>query len=106
MPFVMLLMTFVFPFSLVTGKERLPSTYHFPCGVVAGIMASVVTQPADVVKTRMQLRPDAHPSFLNTLVIIVRRNGIKGFFSGLMPRATRRTLMAAFTWTIYEEVGN
>ena len=95
-----------FPFSPVTGEERLPSTYHFPCGVVAGVLASVITQPADVVKTRMQLRPDAHPSFLNTLSVIVRSNGVRGFFSGLMPRATRRTLMAAFTWTVYEEVGN
>lgn len=28
---------------------------NFGCGVVAGIMASVVTQPADVVKTNIQI---------------------------------------------------
>lgn len=28
---------------------------NFGCGVVAGIMASLVTQPADVVKTHMQI---------------------------------------------------
>lgn len=31
---------------------------HFSCGLVAGCLASVVTQPADVVKTQMQLYPD------------------------------------------------
>ena len=28
---------------------------HFSCGVVSGVLASVVTQPADVVKTHMQI---------------------------------------------------
>ncbi len=30
---------------------------NFSCGVGAGFLASLVTHPADVVKTRMQLRP-------------------------------------------------
>lgn len=30
---------------------------NFSCGVVAGIMASLATQPADVVKTHIQIRP-------------------------------------------------
>lgn len=30
---------------------------NFSCGVMAGIMASLVTQPADVVKTHIQIRP-------------------------------------------------
>ena len=28
---------------------------HFGCGVVAGVLASLVTQPADVVKTHIQV---------------------------------------------------
>ncbi len=28
---------------------------HFGCGLAAGVLASLVTQPADVVKTRLQL---------------------------------------------------
>lgn len=30
---------------------------NFGCGVVAGVMASLVTQPADVVKTHIQVSP-------------------------------------------------
>ena len=84
----------------------LPSTYHFPCGVVAGILASVTTQPADVVKTRMQLQPNVYGSFFNTLAVILQNNGVRGLFSGLLPRATRRTLASAFMWTVYEEVSH
>ena len=88
----------------MTGEETLPSTYHFPCGVLAGILASVTTQPADVVKTRMQLQPNVYGSFFNTLAVILQNNGVRGLFSGLLPRATRRTLASAFMWTVYEEV--
>jgi len=31
---------------------------HFICGLVAGALASTVTQPADVLKTKMQLYPE------------------------------------------------
>lgn len=30
---------------------------NFSCGIFAGILASLVTQPADVIKTHMQLSP-------------------------------------------------
>lgn len=35
---------------------------RFSCGVVAGIGASLVTQPADVLKTKMQLYPNKFQS--------------------------------------------
>lgn len=35
---------------------------HFSCGVVAGTLASVATQPADVIKTYMQMNPDKFSS--------------------------------------------
>ena len=91
-------------FLTVTGEQQLPSSYNFPCGVVAGVLASVTTQPADVVKTRMQLQPQAYPSVVSTIAVVVRNNGLRGLLVGLAPRATRRTLMAAFTWAFYEEV--
>lgn len=42
--------------SEVTSAPYAPLV-NFSCGVIAGVMASVVTQPADVVKTHIQVRP-------------------------------------------------
>lgn len=33
---------------------------NFSCGVLAGVLASLVTQPADVVKTHVQVNPHLH----------------------------------------------
>ena len=40
----------------VLGTEQLPSFCNLPCGVAAGMLASGVTQPADVVKTKLQTK--------------------------------------------------
>lgn len=42
--------------SEVTSVTYVPLV-NFSCGVLAGIMASLVTQPADVVKTHIQISP-------------------------------------------------
>jgi len=79
-----------------------PEWEKFLCGVGAGVLASVVTQPADVVKTKLQLVKGA------TLFAVIRkiatRDGPAGFFRGAVPRMTRRTLMAALAWGVYEQV--
>ncbi|EFX71442.1 hypothetical protein DAPPUDRAFT_327070 [Daphnia pulex] len=77
----------------------------FSCGLVAGIVASVVTHPADVVKTSMQLFPSRYQHRTREAVLSVyRRLGVKGFFSGLMPRLVRRSLVSALSWTVYDKV--
>jgi hypothetical protein len=43
---------------------------NFSCGLVAGLLASVVTQPADVVKTKMQLYPNKFNGVYSVLVYI------------------------------------
>lgn len=37
-------------------------------------------------------------------VFLLQKDGFDGFLRGIVPRALRRTLMAAMAWTIYEEV--
>ncbi|XP_068607417.1 mitochondrial glycine transporter B [Brachionichthys hirsutus] len=76
---------------------------NFSCGMVAGIMASLVTQPADVVKTHIQISPSQR-STTETIRHVYQINGIGGFFRGAVPRSLRRTLMAAMAWTVYEEL--
>ena len=86
------------------NEQHLPSQYNLPCGIIAGVMSTLITQPADVIKTRMQIQPQEYPTIFTTIGSVVRDRGLKGLFIGTLPRTTRRTLMAAFTWAFYEEV--
>ncbi|CDQ59846.1 unnamed protein product [Oncorhynchus mykiss] len=76
---------------------------NFGCGVMAGVLASVVTQPADVVKTHIQVSP-AHWTTKDAICYIYTEHGLRGFFRGAVPRSLRRTLMAAMAWTVYEQL--
>ncbi|RZF47940.1 hypothetical protein LSTR_LSTR008744 [Laodelphax striatellus] len=79
------------------------SLANFGCGLAAGILASTVTQPADVIKTKMQLYPQRFSSLPEVLVYVHKKYGIKGHFKGLGPRMLRKTLIAAMAWTLYEK---
>ena len=85
------------------GLPSLPPSSILLCSLFSGAMASILTQPADVIKTHMQLKPDVNMSIKNTVMGILQSYGVRGLFAGLTPRVTRRTLMAAFTWTFYEQ---
>lgn len=80
------------------------SAIHFSSGIIAGIAASLVTNPADVLKTNMQLYPEKFPNALSAAIYIHQTYGPKGYFKGAVPRMLRRTLMAAISWTVFEEV--
>ncbi|XP_077979412.1 mitochondrial glycine transporter A-like [Glandiceps talaboti] len=76
---------------------------HFGCGVIAGIFASGLTQPADVIKTHMQLYPNRYTGVFHVVKSIIQIHGPYGFLRGMLPRCLRRTLMAAMAWTVYEQ---
>jgi len=87
-----------------------PTSLHFCCGVLAGCLASLVTQPADVVKTSMQLQAGGGgvqgrgqgQGLRAAAASIYRAQGLGGFLVGLGPRMARRAIMAALAWTVYE----
>nr|CAD7452343.1 unnamed protein product [Timema tahoe] len=85
-------------------KGNLSAPTNFSCGLVAGLLASVMTQPADVLKTKMQLYPDKFQNLQTVIIYVHKKYGVKGYFKGLVPRMLRRTLMAAMAWTVYEQV--
>nr|XP_020034036.1 solute carrier family 25 member 38 isoform X2 [Castor canadensis] len=90
------------------GADQLDAAFipvvNFSCGVFAGILASLVTQPADVIKTHMQLSPVKFQWIGQAVTLIFKNYGLRGFFQGGVPRALRRTLMAAMAWAVYEEM--
>ncbi|XP_034045961.1 mitochondrial glycine transporter A-like [Thalassophryne amazonica] len=74
---------------------------NFSCGVLAGVLASLITQPADVVKTHVQVNPQLRSA--QAVGHIFKEYGLQGFFRGAVPRLLRRTMMAAMAWTVYEQ---
>ncbi|XP_072224334.1 mitochondrial glycine transporter A-like [Leuresthes tenuis] len=75
---------------------------NFSCGILAGVLASLITQPADVVKTHVQVNPQTRTTEAIRNVYV--EHGLRGFFRGAVPRCLRRTMMAAMAWTVYEQM--
>jgi len=86
------------------SRTQSSAAVHFSCGLMAGLLASLVTQPADVVKTRLQLSSGSVLRLSGAVLQIYRDRGLGGFTTGLVPRSLRRTLMAALAWTVYENM--
>uniref|UniRef100_A0A665WMV2 Mitochondrial glycine transporter A-like n=1 Tax=Echeneis naucrates TaxID=173247 RepID=A0A665WMV2_ECHNA len=76
---------------------------NFSCGILAGVLASLVTQPADMVKTHVQKYSWSFIIFSRS-ALSFWENGLQGYFRGAVPRALRRTMMAAMAWTVYEQM--
>lgn len=66
-------------FSFTGEILRDPNTpvVHFSSGIVAGCLASVATQPFDVIKTHMQLYPDKFSRVKLVIVHVIKVRAIK-----------------------------
>lgn len=80
--------------------------FQLSCGGAAGVAATLVTQPADIIKTRMQLTScTPHQGvFRYAITSIYRDYGLLGYVQGFLPRVMKRTLMSAISWTIFEQM--
>ncbi|KAH7912469.1 mitochondrial carrier domain-containing protein [Hygrophoropsis aurantiaca] len=84
-----------------------PSVYatgiHSFSAASAGAIATLVTQPFDVVKTKMQVRTeDRYRGFMSTVVRTWTQRGIGGFFDGASLRLTRKVFSSAIGWAVFE----
>ncbi|WWC63488.1 uncharacterized protein I303_106091 [Kwoniella dejecticola CBS 10117] len=84
----------------VTGIPN--AALHSGSGVMAAVAATLLTSPADVVKTRMQVNPADHPSLRKAVVKVLQDRGPLGLFSGTSLRISRKAASAAIGWTVYE----
>eukprot|EP00884_Botryococcus_braunii_P020980 jgi/Botrbrau1/7566/Bobra.0159s0016.1 len=89
------------------SQTNLPKTaVNVSAGVVAAMAATLITQPADIVRTQMQLgllKADRLGT-LGTLRTLLRDVGPRVLFAGLLPRVMKRTLQTVLVWTLYEEI--
>jgi solute carrier family 25 protein 38 len=97
---------------MVFLKEYLPSSVlTFGAGLVAGALATIVTNPPDVIRTRMQVGDGptgpTGPRRGMTAVMkeVVRSEGLAALFTlGLMPRIVKKSFQAAMTWALYQHI--
>ena len=77
--------------SAVTRGGEVPLTplLAFLGGMTAGVFSSVVNQPADVVKTRMQGVRAGYTSTGDCVWKTYRAEGVAGFYTGIVPRLSR-----------------
>jgi solute carrier family 25 (mitochondrial folate transporter), member 32 len=71
------------------GKNRLTSLDYFAASGVSGIITAVLTNPIWVIKTRMlstgRNAPGAYTSMSHGISEILRKEGVRGFWRGLIP---------------------
>lgn len=74
----------------------------------AGISATLIVHPADVVKTRMQMPaptgfgPPPRRKIWQLIGSILKTDGARGLFVGVVPRILKRMPQQAITWTCYD----
>ncbi|WWC71389.1 uncharacterized protein I206_105344 [Kwoniella pini CBS 10737] len=84
----------------ITGIPN--AALHSGSGVMAAVAATLLTSPADVIKTRMQVNPAEHPSLRKAVIKVLQDRGPIGLFSGTSLRISRKAASAAIGWTVYE----
>ena len=70
-------------------QEGRPSTgVNFASGAAAAVVATLATQPADVIRTRMQLvaANGKHLGPVQTLQVAMQKGGAKALLVGALPR--------------------
>ncbi|KAH6891870.1 mitochondrial carrier domain-containing protein [Coprinopsis sp. MPI-PUGE-AT-0042] len=81
------------------------SFIHSFAGASAGAIATMATQPFDVIKTRVQVRTEGHyQSFFGTVRAVLRERGLAGMFDGASLRMSRKVLSSAVGWAAYEGI--
>ncbi|KAK1757713.1 hypothetical protein QBC47DRAFT_376808 [Echria macrotheca] len=77
---------------------------NFASGVFSGVVCSVISNPFDAVKTRIQLQPDRYRNMVHAVRRLVAEEGFRALWDGLALRMSRKALSSALAWTVYEEL--
>lgn len=80
----------------------------FVSGSTSGVLAAIVTQPFDLIKTRLQAEAQHKGARLNTMQVlrdIVAKDGTPGLFRGLSPRVAKVAPACGIMIASFEFVG-
>lgn len=83
------------------------SLVYFTSGMVAGVTATAMTQPLEIVKAQLmantkRVEAGSRISIFSSLTAIYQKEGIKGYSRGLLPRMLRKPVINAATFFFYE----
>ncbi|CAF0776890.1 unnamed protein product [Didymodactylos carnosus] len=98
-------MTYLFPENSSSTKKVL---IHFTCGAIAAGIAVCSCQPMDVLRTRFigQGEPKIYKSYFHAIKTIWIREGIRGFYRGLIPAIALYAPISALTFGFYETLNH
>ncbi|KAG6552021.1 hypothetical protein Mapa_006327 [Marchantia paleacea] len=74
-------------------------------GIAAGAVSSIATTPMDTIKTRLQVlksETEGTPTISQTVKQLIKENGWRGFYKGLVPRFVSMSLWGTSMITSYE----
>lgn len=78
------------------------------CGALSKLVAAVTTYPVQTVRSRIQQRFEGRQLVYNsgweTVRVTWRREGLRGFYKGLLPSLMRVMPQSAVTISIYERI--
>lgn len=80
---------------------------HLAAGAGAGFIAGGLTNPLDVVKTRLQVRPAdtaRYEGLLRMFRGMIQDEGLSSLAKGIKARMIIHSMAAAISWTTYEQV--
>ncbi|KAF1730263.1 Solute carrier family 25 member 38 [Beauveria bassiana] len=87
-----------------TALPKLSNTTNLLSGAVARTWAGFVLMPLTVIKVRFESNLYSYPSLFNAAMDIQRREGFRGFFSGLGATAIRDAPYAGLYVLFYEKL--
>nr|CAG8470320.1 10472_t:CDS:2 [Entrophospora candida]CAG8543515.1 1187_t:CDS:2 [Entrophospora candida] len=81
-------------------------TIHMTSAIIAGLSATMITHPFDMLKTRLQLKPIEYKNLFYGANKIIREEGFLRLFDGMSLRLSKKTVQAVINWTLYESLIN
>lgn len=88
---------------LANKKQSLSSIQYFLVGAIAKAIATFITYPIQVVKSRTQAHKHSADT-LHTVLHMWRQEGIASFYHGMNAKMSQTVLNSAFMFAVYEKL--